>query len=82
MVNGATGTGGQDGRVFEVNHLTTGPAFINQDNGFTAGLTFHPKPYLDLAVGYTRSMSFAFNTFSWKMGINMSGLISGGHSGK
>ena len=82
VVNGATGTGGQDGRVFEVNHLTTGPAFINQDNGFTAGLTFHPKPYLDLAVGYTRSISFAFNTFSWKMGINMSGLLSGGHSGK
>jgi hypothetical protein len=82
VVNGATGTGGQDGRVFEVNHLTTGPAFINQDNGFTAGLTFHPKPYLDLAVGYTRSISFAFNTFSWRMGINMSGLLSGGHSGK
>jgi hypothetical protein len=82
VVNGATGTGGQDGRVFEVNHLTAGPAFINQDNGFTAGLTFHPKPYLDLAVGYTRSISFAFNTFSWRMGINMSGLLSGGHSGK
>ena len=26
VIDGATGSGGQDGRVFEVNHLTTGPA--------------------------------------------------------
>ena len=36
VATGATGTGGQDSRVFEVNHLTTGPAIINQDNGFTS----------------------------------------------
>lgn len=77
VVNGATGSGGQYGRVWEVNHLTTGPASINYDDGFTAGLTYNPKPYLSLGVGYTRSMSFVFNTFSWKMGINMSRLISG-----
>jgi hypothetical protein len=78
VVFGATGSGGQDGRVWEVNHLTTGPAYINHDAGFTAGLTFHPKPYLNLSAGYTRSVSFAFNTISWKLGINMSRLISGG----
>jgi len=77
VINGATGSGGQDGRVYEVNHLTTGPAYINHDAGFTAGLTFRPKPYLNLTVGYTRSVSFAFNSFSWQMGINMSRLISG-----
>jgi hypothetical protein len=77
VVNGATGSGGQDGRVYEVNHLTTGPAYSNHDEGFTAGLTFRPKPYLNLSVGYTRSLAFAFNSFSWRMGINMSRLISG-----
>ncbi len=82
VITGATGSGGQYGRVFEVNHLTTGPADINRDDGFTAGLTFNPKPYLNLSVGYTRSISFAFNTFSWKMGINMSSLIGGRNSSK
>ncbi len=82
VVTGATGSGGQDGRVYEVNHLTTGPAYINHDEGFTAGLTFRPKPYLNLALGYTRSVSFAFNTFSWGIGVNMSKLISGGNSAK
>ena len=80
VVYGATGTGGQDGRVWEVNHLTTGPAYINHDDGFTAGLTFNPKPYLNLGLGYTRSMSFAYNTFSWGVGLNMSRIISGGKS--
>lgn len=77
VVTGATGSGGQNGRVYEVNHLTTGPAFINHDEGFTAGLTFSPKPYLSLSVGYTRSLAFAFDSFSWRLGLNMSRLISG-----
>src|ERR1700674_5090849 len=82
VVTGATGSGGQNGRVFEVNHLTTGPAPINHDDGFTLGLTFNPKPYLNLSVGYTRSISFAFNTFSWRVGVNMSSLIGGKVSSK
>jgi hypothetical protein len=76
VLYGATGSGGQNGRAWEVNHLTTGPAYINHDNGFTAGLIFNPKPYLNLAVGYTQSVSFAFSTFSWGIGVNMSRLIS------
>jgi len=80
VVYGATGSGGLDGRVWEVNHLTTGPAYINHDDGFTAGLKYSPKPYLNLALGYTRSMSFSFNTFSWGVGVNMSRVISGGKS--
>jgi hypothetical protein len=82
VIDGATGSGGQNGRVFEVNHLTTGPAYINHDDGFTAGLNFRPRPYLNLAVGYTRSASFAFNTFSWEIGIDMGRLIAGGNSVK
>jgi hypothetical protein len=74
---GATGSGGQHGRVFQTNHQTTGGASINQDNGFTAGLNFSPKSYLDLHVGYTRSVKFAFNAFSWGIGVNLSKLFSG-----
>jgi hypothetical protein len=77
VLNGAIGSGGQDGRVFEVNHITTGPASINYDQGLTAGITFNPKPYLGLDLGYTRSLSFEFNTFSWGIDINVSRLIGG-----
>jgi len=78
--NGAAGPGGQHGRVFETNHQTTGGASINQDNGFTAGLSLNPKSYLDLDVGYTRSVKFAYNTFSWGVGVNLSKLLSGRNS--
>ena len=82
VVNGVAGPGGQHGRVFETSHQTTGGASINQDNGFTAGLSFNPKSYLDLDVGYTRSVKFAFNTFSWGIGVNLSKLLSGKGSTK
>jgi len=72
----ASGSGGQHGRVFETNHQTTSTATVNRDNGFTAGLNFSPKPYLDLEVGYTRSVKFAFNSLSWGVGVNLSKLLS------
>jgi hypothetical protein len=72
----ASGSGGQHGRVFETNHQTTSTAAINRDNGFTAGLNFSPKPYLDLEAGCTRSVKFAFNSFSWGVGMNLSKLLS------
>ena len=80
VAKGATGSGGQHGRVFETHHQTTGGASINQDNGFTAGLSLNPKSYLDLDVGYTRSVKFAYNTFSWGVGVNLSKLLSGKNS--
>ena len=82
VAKGAVGSSGQHGRVFETNHQTTGSASINQDNGFSAGLSLSPKPYLDLDVGYTRSVKFAFNTFSWGVGVNLSKLFSGKDSTK
>ncbi|HEY2646929.1 MAG TPA: hypothetical protein VGI34_08130 [Candidatus Acidoferrales bacterium] len=82
VVAGGTGSGGQNGRVFEVNHITAGPASINYDDGLTAGITFQPKPYMSLAVGYTRSLSYEFNTFSWGIGFNMSRLVGLRNSNK
>jgi hypothetical protein len=76
VVKGAIGSGGGNGRVFEVKHITTGPASLNYDDGFTTGLSFSPKPYLNLDAGFTRSVSFAYNTFSWGIDFNMSRLIS------
>jgi hypothetical protein len=80
VAKGATGSRSQHGRVFETNHQATGGASINQDNGFTAGLSLNPKSYLDLEVGYTRSVKFAYNTFSWGVGVNLSKLLNGKNS--
>lgn len=73
---GSVGKGGQHGRVFEVSHTTTGTADLLRDNGYTAGLDFTPKPYLDLEVGYTRSVHFALNTVSFGVGFNVSSFFS------
>jgi hypothetical protein len=77
LPKGVTGPAAQHGRVFQASQQTSGGASVNQDNGFTAGLSFNPKSYLDLDVGYTRSVKFAFNSFSWGVGVNLSKLMSG-----
>ncbi len=73
---GSTGKGGQHGRPFELNHETTGTSGLTRDNGYTAGLSVSPKPYLDLGIGYTRSVHFALNTVSFGVGINLSSFFS------
>lgn len=73
---GATGNAGQHGRVFEQNHVTTGTTSLTQDNGYTIGLSVSPKPYLDLEIGYTRSVHYALNTVSFGVGFNLSSFFS------
>jgi hypothetical protein len=77
VAGGATGNpgSGKHGRVFESNHQTTGGAALARDNGYTAALSYSPRPYLDLAAGYTRSVDFALNTISFGIGVNLSSLF-------
>jgi len=62
-------------RAFENNHLTTGTASLTSDEGFNANLSFSPKPYLDLDLGYTRSLRYALNSVSFGVGVNLSSLF-------
>jgi hypothetical protein len=73
---GSTGAGGQHGRAFELNHQTTGTSSLTRDNGYTIGLSVSPKPYLELEIGYTRSVRFALNTVSFGVGMNLSSFFS------
>lgn len=73
---GSIGSGGQHGRFFERNHQTTGTADLTRDNGYTVGLSVSPRPYLDLEIGYSRSVPFALNTVSFGVGLNLSSLVS------
>lgn len=74
---GAPGKSGgvTHGRAFENSHTTTGSASLTADDGYTAGLSFNPTPYLDLDLGYTRSVHYALNTVSFGVGVNLSSLL-------
>jgi hypothetical protein len=63
------------GRAFENSHQTTGTASLTSDDGFNADLSFSPKPYLDLDLGYTRSVRYALNSVSFGVGVNLSSLF-------
>lgn len=70
------GTGsGVSGRshkgVFESNHVTAGDAAIDRDNGFSAWFDITPSPYMDLELGYNRSVPYALNTISFGVGFNL-----------
>ena len=77
VAGGTAGNPGsvKHGRIFENTHQTTGTAALARDNGYTAALSYSPRPYLDLAAGYTRSVDFALNTVSFGIGVNLSSLF-------
>jgi hypothetical protein len=65
------GKSGSHGRVFEQNQQTTGSADIAKDNGFAAWVDANPMPYLDMELGYTRSVHYALNSVSFSVGVNV-----------
>jgi hypothetical protein len=77
IARGAAGNPGsvKHGRIFENSHQTVGTATLTRDDGYTASLSFSPKPYLDLSAGYSRSVDFALNTVSFGIGVNLSSLF-------
>jgi hypothetical protein len=63
------------GGVFEKNQETTGTAAIDRDNGYSAWLDSSPVPFIDLELGYSRSVQFDLNTVSFSVGFNLGYLI-------
>ncbi len=75
--NGATlgrGPGSSRGNPFQNNQQITGGSSLVYDNGFSAWVGASPSPYLDLQVGYTRSMQYDLNSVSFGMGVNVGRL--------
>jgi hypothetical protein len=73
---GAPGSGKSNhGRVYQDNALTTGGSSIDSDNGYNADLDFSPWKYVDLDFGYTHSVHFQLDTFSFSLGFNLSPLL-------
>jgi hypothetical protein len=73
-VAGQTATSVQHGRVFQANAVNTGTADIARDYGYSATLEAGPSAYLDLGVGYARSVRYALNTVSFSVGVNLGSL--------
>jgi hypothetical protein len=60
-----------NGRPFENNQQTTGGADLARDHGFSAWVDANPAPYLDMELGYTRSVNYDLNAVSFGVGINI-----------
>ncbi len=65
---------GKNGRVFETAAETSGSG-LTRENGFTASVGFEPTPVWSLELGYTRSVTFALNSFAFNLRINVGKLF-------
>jgi hypothetical protein len=80
IVGKGAGGGGKSnhGRVYQNNALTSGGSSIDSDNGYNADLDFNPWKYVDLDFGYSHSVHFQLDTFSFSLGFNLSPLLRRG----
>ncbi len=54
---------------------TVGTAALARDNGFSAWVGASPIHYLDVEVGYNRSVHYDLNTVSFGVGLNLGSLF-------
>jgi hypothetical protein len=67
------GPGGH-GRAYELNQQTTGGADLTRDDGFNLGVDARMSVF-DVWAGFTHSVHFDLNVFSFGIGVNMRSLI-------
>ena len=84
IVGKGAGPGGPSnhGRVFQNSALTIGGSSIDSDNGYNADLDLSPWKYVDLDFGYSHSVHFQLDTFSFSFGFNLSPLLRRGGSSR
>ncbi len=61
--------------MFETRNRAVGGPDLTRDNGFSAWLGAHPGRFLDLELGYTRSVHFRLDTVFFRLGFNVSSAI-------
>jgi hypothetical protein len=62
------------GKPFQNNQQVTGSSDLAYDNGFSAWVGASPSPYLDMQLGYTRSIQYELNSVSFGIGVNVGRL--------
>jgi hypothetical protein len=78
--NPPPGTGGH-GPVFGQANQSTGGAGVAADNGVSAGADVSAGSLVDFSLGYSHSVHFQLDTFSFGIGVNMSRLLRRTHAG-
>jgi hypothetical protein len=68
---------GSHGRSFETSQKTSGGASLTRDYGFNLNADISVGGRFDLYAGYTRSMTYALNSVSFGVGINLKTLLHG-----
>ncbi len=63
------GAGGER-TAFQTQSETIGVSDLTRDNGYSAWLNISPVRYLFLQAGYTRSIVYRLDTFSFGIGFN------------
>jgi hypothetical protein len=62
------------GNPFQNNQQVTGTSDLAYDNGFSAWIGASPSPFLDMQLGYTRSIQYELNSVSFGIGVNVGRL--------
>jgi hypothetical protein len=63
------------GRYWNQAFETTGPAYIDRDNGYSATLTVSPSRYFDVLVAYNHSVRYALDTVQLTLQLNANSLF-------
>lgn len=72
---GQTGTtSGKTHGVFENTFESSGNG-LTRENGVSAWIAFQPSPIWRAELGYTRSVTFALNSFAFNLGVNVGKLL-------
>jgi hypothetical protein len=67
----STGSGNGKNRVFETQAETVSQADIVNDGGFASWIGISPRPELNLYGGYSRSVTYEFNTLFFGIGFRV-----------
>ena len=62
------------GNPFQNNQQVIGTSDLAYDNGFSAWIGASPSPFLDMQLGYTRSIQYELNSVSFGIGVNVGRL--------
>jgi hypothetical protein len=65
---------GNHHRPFETSFVSSGTG-LTRENGFNTWFAFQPSPLWRAEAGYSRSMTFDFNSFTFNLGLDIGKLI-------
>lgn len=75
------GGSGHGPPIFSTSNRTTGGSGLAEDNGFAAGVDIRPSSEIEFSAGYSHSIQYQLDTFSFSIGVNVAKILRDAHSG-